>query len=730
MTLIIKLEDMHPEQADLVGGKGFALSKLKQHGFLVPRALSITSLAYRQYIHATGLRERIALELHRKNFADMRWEELWDASLRIRNMFLKTPMPEELQSILAEALEDFFGERPVVVRSSAPGEDSASLSFAGLHESYVNIRGKSAMLEHVKKVWASLWSDAALLYRKELGLAVETSVMAVLVQEIVLGERSGVVFGQNPNDSRQAVVESVYGLNQGLVDGTVAPDRWILDRTKKSVISYSPATREKMVVATSRGVAFKVLPSHKAINPPLQETEVLDVLDLALRSEVVFGSPQDVEWTYTGDSLCTLQSRPITTIQENQGYYSRSWYLQLKRSFENLKTLQLRIEKELIPAMISEGEALRDRDLTLLSNEELQAEIFSRQETYAKWKKVYWDEFIPFAHGARLFGQVYNDTVSPTDPYEFIELLGTGDLMSIKRNALLEDLALYVQNDPELMRKLETRQWSQDDSVFSEKIGYFMEEFGELSCHQASCLSDKEAILNLVLEMASSPATARNMRKKDKDILEQAFLNHFEDQARAEAQELLDLARASYRLRDDDNIHLGRIEGQLMTAVQEGLRRIGERVPGNATQSIEADEVIAALQDPSYRPRVQRADAIDKQGEMMVKARQLIGQPAGPGLATGKARVVKSSQDVGTFHSGEILVCDAVDPNMTFVVPLASAIVERRGGMLIHGAIIAREYGLPCVTGVPEAMSLIATGQTVTVDGYLGLVILGGTPDK
>jgi pyruvate,water dikinase len=207
-------------------------------------------------------------------------------------------------------------------------------------------------------------------------------------------------------------------------------------------------------------------------------------------------------------------------------------------------------------------------------------------------------------------------------------------------------------------------------------------------------------------------------------------LNHFEDQARAEAQELLDLARASYRLRDDDNIHLGRIEGQLMTAVQEGLRRIGERVPGNATQSIEADEVIAALQDPSYRPRVQRADAIDKQGEMMVKARQLIGQPAGPGLATGKARVVKSPQDLGAFHSGEILVCDAVDPNMTFVVPLASAIVERRGGMLIHGAIIAREYGLPCVTGVPEAMSLIATGQTVTVDGYLGLVILGGTPDK
>ena len=74
------------------------------------------------------------------------------------------------------------------------------------------------------------------------------------------------------------------------------------------------------------------------------------------------------------------------------------------------------------------------------------------------------------------------------------------------------------------------------------------------------------------------------------------------------------------------------------------------------------------------------------------------------------------------FKSGEVLVCDAVDPNMTFVVPLAAGIVERRGGMLIHGAIIAREYGLPCVTGVPHAAVMINTGDQITVDGYLGIV--------
>jgi pyruvate,water dikinase len=89
--------------------------------------------------------------------------------------------------------------------------------------------------------------------------------------------------------------------------------------------------------------------------------------------------------------------------------------------------------------------------------------------------------------------------------------------------------------------------------------------------------------------------------------------------------------------------------------------------------------------------------------------------------------VIKQHADLTEFKSGEVLICDAVDPNMTFVVPLASGVVERRGGMLIHGAIIAREYGLPCVTGIPDATRLIQTGDEITVDGYLGIVTLGET---
>jgi pyruvate,water dikinase len=103
----------------------------------------------------------------------------------------------------------------------------------------------------------------------------------------------------------------------------------------------------------------------------------------------------------------------------------------------------------------------------------------------------------------------------------------------------------------------------------------------------------------------------------------------------------------------------------------------------------------------------------------------MVGQPASPGLAQGPARVVLEASELFHFKAGDVLVCDAVDPSMTFVAPLAAGIVERRGGMLIHGSIIAREYGIPCVTGVPQATALIHNGELVTVDGYLGIVIIG-----
>ena len=187
-------------------------------------------------------------------------------------------------------------------------------------------------------------------------------------------------------------------------------------------------------------------------------------------------------------------------------------------------------------------------------------------------------------------------------------------------------------------------------------------------------------------------------------------------------ERLLDLARASYRLRDDDNLYIGRIEAELHRSIREAKRRMDSCESGHEAAAL-ANIIVETIREKDGSSISTKSKKEDTRFRAL--PRQLVGQPAGPGLAVGKARVIHTSSDLFDFQEGEALVCDAVDPNMTFIVPLCVGIVERRGGMLIHGAIIAREYGLPCVTGVPQATMAIRTGQTITIDGYLGIVTVG-----
>jgi len=728
MNWVLPLAEVKPAHGPAVGGKCAALATLARAGIRVPETVCVTTAAYEAYVSNTGLRERILLELSRKRFEDMRWEEMWDASLRIRNLFLNKRMPDLLARSLRDGLAAHFGGRAVVVRSSATAEDSDAASFAGLHESFVNVQGVESMLEHIRLVWASLWSDAALLYRQELGLDVESSTMAVAVQGLVLGECSGVIFSRSPNESSEAVIEAVYGLNQGLVDGTVEPDRWTVDRLTEQVTSFVRAEREQCVRPAPQGVQLEPLPSDMAGRPPLTDSEVLAVFDQALKLESLFEAPQDVEWTWDDQGLVVLQSRPITTLPGAEPDDERRWYLSLRRSFENLRALRDRIEGELIPGMVAAADELALQTVSRLTDQELASEIERRQAIHDHWVDVYWAEFIPFAHGIRLFGQVYNDALHPDDAYEFMDLLAGTEMASLSRNRALEQMADVVRKDPALAHRLRTGDLEGAGDDFTALLLGFVEQYGDLSCAVtggSQCQEAPHALIKVVLEMAAHPPTGARLTSRDVETRRGEYLARFEEEERARAEELLELARTSYQLRDDDNIYLGRIEAQVLTAVNEGTARLQERGMAQAS-AIGRDDVARALEDPAYVPRVAEEPAAA--GDFVMRARQLIGQPAGPGIARGPARVINAAVDLADFGYGDVLVCDAVDPNMTFVVPLAAAVVERRGGMLIHGAIIAREYGLPCVTGVPDAIALISGGDRITVDGYLGIVTLDHAP--
>jgi pyruvate,water dikinase len=256
--------------------------------------------------------------------------------------------------------------------------------------------------------------------------------------------------------------------------------------------------------------------------------------------------------------------------------------------------------------------------------------------------------------------------------------------------------------------------------------------------YEGQRLADRpDLILRMLLEMARSPQRTHWYDLQDHDtantrLLEQRLMDAVGKARQEEAREVLAVGRLSWRLRDDDNVLVGRLESQLLRALQLAAVRLqaANRLRPQDRVGIEASPIIAeALRDPSGGPVTvpsqPESTPTSGQGSAGETPRQLVGQPAAPGLATGQVRWVRHAQDLGRFRAGEVLVCDAIQPTMTHLVPLSTAIIERRGGMLIHGAIIARELGVPCVNGVANALDLLRDGDPVTVDGHLGIVTVG-----
>jgi len=702
--LIYNLDELNSSSSETVGGKARSLGYLIINGIKVPKGSVITGDVYDMFVDETGLRGRILIELSRKSFEDMRWEEIWDASQRIRNMFNTTEIPPEIKSPLSKKLSRYNGLK-TAVRSSSIAEDSSSFSFAGLHESYLNIQNVNEIISKTKLVWASLWSDSSLLYRKELGLSIEDSKMPVIVQEMIFGDASGVTFTVNPNNDRELLIEAVYGLCKGLVDGIIEPDRWRVDRDNFQIISHEEPNREKAVRPSSQGVIEVGLNEMQKTNPPLTDIQVKKLAKLAYKIEEVFGSPQDIEWTIKDNYLYIIQARPITTVKDNGDI--RQWYLSLRRSIKNLTDLEYKISNKILPEMISEANNREDIMLKNLDNSELIEEINHRSERLKHWHKVYWDVFIPMAHGARLFGQIYNDNVKPEDPYEFMILLSGMDMISIRRNNRINEISKILKQNPDLINSLTGE--CTESTLVNDLRKEIRQLFGNYS-------SDLGTIINLLTKIDENKE--RNEKNIEKFL--KKYLNSFPETEKELAEEALRIGRKSWKLRDDDNIILGKFEKLLSDALEEAKKRLINIGLEDVNDLIE-DEIVLSL---SLNQKIETKILKNKEYTEKFVPRQLVGQPASPGLVTGSARVIIDQKDLFDFKEGEILVVDSIDPNMTFIVPLAAGIIERRGGMLIHGAIISREYGVPCVTGIPDATNIIKTGEMITVDGYLGIIII------
>lgn len=704
---IIPTSDDAAQRTALVGGKVAGIARLVVADLPVVHGFAVTVRAYNDFIAASGLSRTLDELVTARNLREMRWEAVWDTSLEIRNRFRRAPVPDAIRTAIAEAMNTLSPHGPVALRSSASSEDAAGHSFAGLHDSFLDLADAEAVADHLPLLFASLWSDRALLYRSELGLDPEQSAMAGLIQPMLTGPAAGICFTRNPMDERRLVVEAHAGPGIELVSGQAEPTRWIVDRESRAIVEQTGA------------------------NTPLSESIILDIATVALEAESVLGAALDMEWILpdNADGVRILQARPITAlpgaVKDGAGYKvarpweqkdRRPWEMSLHRSFSQLKELRQRVEA-LLPAMEESAREMRGTESKNLDNNALAGEIGRRLAIYQDWNDRYYEECVPLAHAVRLFGQVYNDQLSPDDPFAFRDLLTGERLEGLDRNELLEVMADMLRADEDLRNHV-ARGELPESSPLQSKFMDFIDAYGDLTCHIAWCSEGEAAVLDLLVELSRRPR--RSPRQRDGVDAEQAFLRSFQQSQQDFAAELLDLARAAYRLRDDDNMALGRVEAAILDAVDVGRKRLRDRFGADAKRLSPLDTA-RSLRDPEYVPACIGCKEPARPASTR-EASVVRGQPAGPGIARGPARIVRSREDIYALKNGEVLVCDSVDPAMTFAAPLAAAIVERRGGMLVHGAIIAREYGLPCVTGVDNATEIFEDGEVLTVNGEDGTV--------
>jgi len=230
--------------------------------------------------------------------------------------------PLDLRNEITAAISDLMAchrlpDFIAAVRSSAVDEDGATASFAGQHETYLNIVGADAIIQAVTRCWESARSERALEYRRQQGLSVERLQLAVLVQQLVPADVSAVVFSANPITGSRAeiVINASWGLGESIVGGTVTPDTFIVRKSDLAITSRTIADKQHMTVSVPDGRREVDVPRFLRAQASLNDEQPIEMAQLALTLDATMSCPVDIECAYAGGELYLLQCRPITTLK-------------------------------------------------------------------------------------------------------------------------------------------------------------------------------------------------------------------------------------------------------------------------------------------------------------------------------------------------------------------------------------------------------------------------------
>ncbi|MET9894268.1 rifamycin-inactivating phosphotransferase [Streptomyces sp. NPDC006465] len=327
---VLDLQEVDETQVAVVGGKAAHLGGLSRiEGVHVPGGFCVTTDAFRRIMaEAPSIDDRLD-RLSRLNPDDR--EAIRTLSAQIRRTIEGIVIPGDLAAAITRALARLGEQAACAVRSSATAEDLPTASFAGQQDTYLNVVGPTAILQHVSRCWASLFTERAVTYRQRNGIDHRTVHMAVVVQLMVLPQASGILFTADPvtGNRKIATVDAGFGLGEALVSGLVNPD--VFKVRDGEVVDRTIAAKERAIQALPTGGTQEVaVGAQQQKQPALTDAQVVRLVQLGRRIEAHFGRPQDIEWCLVDDGFQIVQSRPITTLfpipetgdQENHVYVS------------------------------------------------------------------------------------------------------------------------------------------------------------------------------------------------------------------------------------------------------------------------------------------------------------------------------------------------------------------------------------------------------------------------
>ncbi|PGT57059.1 phosphoenolpyruvate synthase [Bacillus thuringiensis] len=313
-SFVLDFQEIEKTQLFLVGGKGLNLGELSNiQGIQVPEGFCVTTVGYEQAIGKNGAFKTLLNQLAMLKIEER--DQIGEISKKIREVIMAVEIPVDVVESVAHYLSHFGDEHAYAVRSSATAEDLPYASFAGQQDTYLNIIGKENILQHIKKCWASLFTDRAVIYRMQNGFDHNQVSICVVVQKMVFPEASGILFTADPITSNRKVlsIDASFGLGEALVSGLVSADNYKVKEDE--IVEKVIATKKLAIYGRKEGgtETKKISPNQQKVQT-LTEQQILQLARIGRQIEAYFGCPQDIEWCLVDDTIYIVQSRPITTL--------------------------------------------------------------------------------------------------------------------------------------------------------------------------------------------------------------------------------------------------------------------------------------------------------------------------------------------------------------------------------------------------------------------------------